>query len=749
MTSGMLQETIPSTPSSVVGPKFRPYASPNHHVTKGRYITSNDPRGYIPVYEYPLNGQWIMMDIDDGYILWTGIWKALGNSKADIVKMIDSQPDLASMIRRVRGGYLKIQGTWMPYEVALRLSRRVAWPIRDDLVPLFGPTFPSTCLSPDQPGYGQVVASAPGRRRARRATQAPAGQNQPSAQVGSPVVGHHPHGQWSISPPPHHPGEMFPPPPPQYAPYPPHGSYPPSHQHSHPQSGLVPPPSHRETPHLSHLHLAQPHSHPHASTTPLSSGSSPSLHIPPGSTSLPPLTLPLPIPSPRASHSRVLTSPRHPHSLPPSSHFPGDPRHRESRESYEKEDRDREYDRRESRSSLSSSIHSHSHGSRYAPYPSRSPIDTPGSGSLSSPNLLRRESNSSSHGSFGRRGSRDSLRDRDDRNHDIVLPPITPITPASGSTSDSFSSLPSTSFGSLNSAGGTGYALPPISALEDLRGISENDSAAVLRRLQEPERDCGDDSRFGRPLPSLHVRPANETRRTPSLSGSSDSGSISGKRKRYDHERDDRERSRERRIPSSTMPPLRSSASTDLVPLPMHPSLSLTIHPPQEGAVLGLNKRPSLISTSSSLGSSLSLSGSRQPSPISASSSSPSTPVTPQSVTLGATCGDSIKDWQQGVQVGAGDIGVGASLPSLYRLDKLRVSSGPRAVTATKGIEEDVDMESGDSLDRSSSVSITAAEARSRSLVPTQPVVIPASRVSPNSSPRRGGVSHHQPHRPW
>jgi hypothetical protein len=28
-----------------------------------------------PVYEYPLRGQWIMMDIDDGYVLWTGIWK--------------------------------------------------------------------------------------------------------------------------------------------------------------------------------------------------------------------------------------------------------------------------------------------------------------------------------------------------------------------------------------------------------------------------------------------------------------------------------------------------------------------------------------------------------------------------------------------------------------------------------------------------------------------------------------------------
>ncbi|KAF8193324.1 hypothetical protein BJ912DRAFT_960675 [Pholiota molesta] len=184
MTTSMLQDTV-QTASSGSGPRFRPYASPNHHVTKGRYITSNDVRGYIPVYEYPLNGQWIMMDIDDGYILWTGIWKALGNSKADIVKMIDSQPDLAPLIR-----------TWMPYEVALKLSRRVAWAIRDDLIPLFGPTFPSTCLAPDQPGYGQVVPTGQGRRRARRSTQtaimqmprAPAGWTVVTPNNGSPVA---------------------------------------------------------------------------------------------------------------------------------------------------------------------------------------------------------------------------------------------------------------------------------------------------------------------------------------------------------------------------------------------------------------------------------------------------------------------------------------------------------------------------------------------------------------------------------
>jgi hypothetical protein len=44
---------------------------------------------------------------------------------ADIVKMIDSQPDLAPLIRRVRGGYLKIQGTWMPYEVSLGTTSRI------------------------------------------------------------------------------------------------------------------------------------------------------------------------------------------------------------------------------------------------------------------------------------------------------------------------------------------------------------------------------------------------------------------------------------------------------------------------------------------------------------------------------------------------------------------------------------------------------------------------------------------------
>jgi hypothetical protein len=55
---------------------------------------------------------------------------------------------------------------------------------------MYSPTFPSMCLSPDQPGYGQVVSDGTGRRRARRSTQpmapivsAAARENRPSRTV--------------------------------------------------------------------------------------------------------------------------------------------------------------------------------------------------------------------------------------------------------------------------------------------------------------------------------------------------------------------------------------------------------------------------------------------------------------------------------------------------------------------------------------------------------------------------------------
>ncbi|KAI6025336.1 hypothetical protein BKA83DRAFT_4260198 [Pisolithus microcarpus] len=357
MTSGLLHDPMTSAhPSSSTGHRFLPYASSKHQVTKGRYITSNDRRGYIPVYEYPLNGQWIMMDIDDGYVLWTGIWKALGNSKADIVKMIDSQPDLASVIRRVRGGYLKIQGTWMPYEVALRLSRRVAWPIRDDLIPLFGPNFPSTCLSPDQVGYGQIVPTATGRRRQRR-----------SNPLATPVFS---------------------------GPQPSVSSWPSSVPAMPVPSGL-------------HLSSASFHSSDLDAQLPLPDG----------------------------------------YAYPPHRLLQHDDGRRSPRQ--------RVYNTTPSSSSSSPLVHERS--VRYSPYPGsttiavrKSSTSTSDSVSVDIPSLVLHD-----------RGGTNSKLPGDQ----IKLPPIQPLAPPRTINNPS-------------------YALPPISALEDLRGVSSQDSAAVLERLK-------------------------------------------------------------------------------------------------------------------------------------------------------------------------------------------------------------------------------------------------------------------------
>ncbi|KAK4519962.1 mitochondrial import inner membrane translocase subunit tim54 [Mucor velutinosus] len=141
-------------------PRYRPFASSTTaqrivKVKKAKYSTSLDPRGYIPVYEYLINGQPIMWDRESGYVHFTGIWKSLGNSKADIVKMVDSNPELK--VKKIRGGFLKIQGTWIPYEYAYLLCKRTAWMIRRDLVAMFGPRFLNDALDPSHPEYGCLL----------------------------------------------------------------------------------------------------------------------------------------------------------------------------------------------------------------------------------------------------------------------------------------------------------------------------------------------------------------------------------------------------------------------------------------------------------------------------------------------------------------------------------------------------------------------------------------------------------------
>ncbi|KAK9477641.1 hypothetical protein V1514DRAFT_333458 [Lipomyces japonicus] len=141
-------------------------------IARKRYATSVDERHFLTVFEYLVNNQWIMWDYYSGYVHLTGLWKAIGNTKADIVKLVDNSPDLEPVIRRVRGGFLKIQGTWLPFDIAKTLASRTCYHIRYALIPLFGTQFPESCLKPDEPGFGQLqlTITETVRRRRKRIT---------------------------------------------------------------------------------------------------------------------------------------------------------------------------------------------------------------------------------------------------------------------------------------------------------------------------------------------------------------------------------------------------------------------------------------------------------------------------------------------------------------------------------------------------------------------------------------------------
>ncbi|KAF9962228.1 hypothetical protein BGZ72_009306 [Mortierella alpina] len=115
-----------------------------------------------------------MWDQENLYVHFTGIWKALGKTKADIVKIIDANPILETIIRKVRGGFLKIQGTWMPHQEAYDLAKKTCYKLRYELVPVFGSGFINDCIPPDAPGFGSIHLTVV----RRRASECMVGQRQ-------------------------------------------------------------------------------------------------------------------------------------------------------------------------------------------------------------------------------------------------------------------------------------------------------------------------------------------------------------------------------------------------------------------------------------------------------------------------------------------------------------------------------------------------------------------------------------------
>lgn len=191
---------FPVMPVRIAVPEEQRHIMPSSEsIVMKKYSTAVDSRKFLTVYEYMINNQWIIWDYHTGYVHLTGLWKAIGNNKADIVKLIENSPELEPDIKRVRGGYLKIQGTWVPFEIARALASRTCYFIRYALIPLFGEEFPDSCLKPNEPGFGQLQMrltdpSTKRRRRKRSATtHQPLMSRYEQQQQHEHTVYHHPH----------------------------------------------------------------------------------------------------------------------------------------------------------------------------------------------------------------------------------------------------------------------------------------------------------------------------------------------------------------------------------------------------------------------------------------------------------------------------------------------------------------------------------------------------------------------------
>ncbi|KIS66714.1 uncharacterized protein UMAG_04778 [Mycosarcoma maydis] len=153
----------------ISGPRpARLFPTPIHEFRKGKYATAGGESGFMTVFEYDVRGHTMMIDVDTSFVRFTSITQALGKNKVNFGRLVKTCPALDPHITKLKGGYLSIQGTWLPFDLAKELSRRIAWEIRDHLVPLFGYDFPSTCLRPDSEGFGQLAIGMSQKRARKR-----------------------------------------------------------------------------------------------------------------------------------------------------------------------------------------------------------------------------------------------------------------------------------------------------------------------------------------------------------------------------------------------------------------------------------------------------------------------------------------------------------------------------------------------------------------------------------------------------
>ncbi|KAH6659691.1 hypothetical protein BKA67DRAFT_652915 [Truncatella angustata] len=101
----------------------------------------------------------VMWDYNVGLVRMTPFFKCCKYSKTTPAKMLNLNPGLKEITHSITGGSIMAQGYWMPYECAKAVCATFCHHIAGALIPIFGPDFPSQCISLQDPKYRQMSIS--------------------------------------------------------------------------------------------------------------------------------------------------------------------------------------------------------------------------------------------------------------------------------------------------------------------------------------------------------------------------------------------------------------------------------------------------------------------------------------------------------------------------------------------------------------------------------------------------------------
>ncbi|KAM0563560.1 hypothetical protein ACHAPJ_001284 [Fusarium lateritium] len=99
----------------------------------------------------------VMWDYNVGLVRMTPFFKCRNYGKTMPAKMLNLNPGLKEITHSITGGSIAAQGYWMPYQCARAICATFCYPVAGALIPIFGPTFPASCVHPNSPEFGRMI----------------------------------------------------------------------------------------------------------------------------------------------------------------------------------------------------------------------------------------------------------------------------------------------------------------------------------------------------------------------------------------------------------------------------------------------------------------------------------------------------------------------------------------------------------------------------------------------------------------